>query len=238
MSTLAMIPAREGSQRLQYKNLALIDGEPMLKHIINSAKDAGVFDDIYVNSDSEVFGRIAESNNVEFYHRKKRLGSSDTKSDEVVYDFVQSHNCDTVAWVNPVSPLQPASEIREVIEHFNRSESDSLITVSEEQVHGVYDDCPINFSEDGLFEKTQDLKPINLFAYSIMMWDVDIFIQEFEKNGYAMLCGNTDYYPVSDISTIKVKTADDLLLVDAIARGRSTRIESSIKYHELVEDFN
>ena len=32
---VAMIPARMGSERLKEKNLALIDGKPMIWHLVN-----------------------------------------------------------------------------------------------------------------------------------------------------------------------------------------------------------
>ncbi len=239
MKTLAMIPARKGSERLRYKNLALINGKPMIRHVIDSAKEAGIFDEIYVNSDSKIFSQIADDCNVNFYHRPPELGSSETKSDQVVYDFIQSHPCDTIVWVNPVSPLQPTSEIKKVVNHFLDSSSESLITVSEEQVHCVYDGKPVNFSEDGLFAKTQELKPVNPFVYSLMMWNSKAFAEQFEETGYAMFCGDTDHYPVSDVSALKVKTKSDLLLVDAIARGQSTQTEETkVEYDELVEELD
>ena len=38
----AMVPARLGSTRLKMKNLALIDGEPMVGYAINSAINSNV----------------------------------------------------------------------------------------------------------------------------------------------------------------------------------------------------
>ncbi len=210
----------------------------MIAHVIDSAKKSGVFDKIYVNSDSDVFEKIASSYDVEFYLRPPKLGSSETKSDEVVYDFIRSHPCDTLVWVNPVSPLQPASEISDAVTHFTESDFGSLITVSEQQVHCLCGDEPVNFSNDGLFAKTQDLTPVKPFAYSLMMWDAETFVNQFEEMGYAMFCGETSYYPVSDASALKVKNASDLLLIDAIARGRASRSEDSVQYHEYVNELN
>ena len=54
----AMIPARIGSTRLKMKNLALINGKPLIYYAIKAAKDSGVFERIIVNSDSECFSKI------------------------------------------------------------------------------------------------------------------------------------------------------------------------------------
>lgn len=231
----AMIPARKGSQRLKFKNLALVDGEPLISHVIRSAKESGVFDKVVVNSDAAVFEEIADELDVEFYHRPPELGSSDTKSDEVVYDFLQNHPCENVAWANPISPLQPTAEIREVVTYFTDNDIQSLFTVKEKQVHSLYEDDPVNFSWDGLFAKTQELSPVFPFIYSIMMWNADTFEQEHESNGHAFFCGETGFYSVSNESSLIVKTEEDLQLVDAVMRGRHEQSDT-VEYHELVDD--
>ena len=90
-----MIPARIGSTRLKMKNLALINGKPMIYYAIQAAKDSNIFDKIIINSDSEIFSEIAERYGVEFYLRPKRLGGSEIKSDDVVFDFIKQlrHRC-------------------------------------------------------------------------------------------------------------------------------------------------
>ena len=49
----AMIPARIGSTRLKMKNLALINGKPLIYYAIQAAKDSGVFDKIVLNSENQ-----------------------------------------------------------------------------------------------------------------------------------------------------------------------------------------
>ena len=46
LKVYAMIPARLGSTRLKMKNLALIDGKPMISYAINAAVKSGVFDKV------------------------------------------------------------------------------------------------------------------------------------------------------------------------------------------------
>jgi len=118
LNIIAMIPARIGSTRLKMKNLALIDGKPLIYYTIEAAKTSGVFNRVILNSDNEIFAEIARRYDVEFYQRPVELGSSTTKSDAVVYDFMSKYLSDVLAWVNPTSPLQTGHEIKEVIKHF------------------------------------------------------------------------------------------------------------------------
>jgi len=232
----AMVPARIGSERLPYKNLALIDGEPLVSYAINAAKNSNIFDEVYLNSDHEIFSEIAEEYGAEFYHRPEELGSSTTTTDEFLYDFITSNPCDYVAIVNPPSPLQPPGEVRSAVEYFIENDIDSMITVNEQQIHCVYESEPVNFSTENKLEKTQNLEPLQELVYSVMMWDADTFTREFEKNGYGLFCGETEFYSVCDKSGILVKSKEDLLLVDALQRGYSSRNDNSINYHELVEN--
>jgi CMP-N-acetylneuraminic acid synthetase len=226
-----MIPARMGSSRLAMKNLALVNGEPMIYYAIDAARKARVFSSVIVNSESIVFEEIASRYGVEFYQRPEILGGSTIKSDDVVYDFMKSHPGDITAWVNSTSPLQSAREVRDVVNYFQKERLDSLITVCEEQVHCLYGGNPLNFSEKGLFAQTQDLVPIQRFVYSIMMWRNNIFIRTYEKQGYAFFCGKTGYYPVSRESAIIVKTEEDLKLVHFILKGKACGGKFSVHYN-------
>ena len=231
---VAMIPARIGSTRLRMKNLALIGGKPMIAWAIEAARESGAFDRVVVNADHALFGDIAGRYGAEFYLRPETLGSSTAKSDDVVADFMAAHPAEAVAWVNSIAPLQPAEEIRDVVDHFRAAKLDSLITVERKQVHCLFGDDPVNFSFGGKFAQTQDLAPVLPFVYSVMMWRTEPFLVDMEKQGFAFFCGKFGAYPVGRLSSLIVKTDEDLLVCDAIARARAAG-EWSLDYDPLAE---
>ena len=218
MKILAMIPARIGSQRLKKKNLALINKKPLIEYVIQSAKKTNIFDKIYINSDDKIFKKIALKNNINFYLRNKKFGSSNTKSDDVVYDFLINNKCDIIAWVNPIAPLQEPKEIKKVINFFIKKKLNSLITTNKFKNHAIYKSKPLNYKTKERFAKTQDLKPIEIMVYSIMMWKADTFIKAYKKNKKAILHGKVGYYPVSKFSGIIVKDKTDLEIVSTILK--------------------
>ena len=177
--------------------------------------------------------QIAKRYKVDFYYRDPVLASSQTKSDDVVYDFIQRYPCDIVAWVNPISPLQSASEVRDVVQYFLDNDLDSLITVGNHQVHCVYENNPINFSTQELFAKTQDLIPVQSFVYSVMMWKSSTFTEEYEDKGYALLSGKIGYYPVSKESAIIIKTEEDLMIAENLLQARNNTNSYEVKYDSL-----
>ena len=57
---IAMIPARLGSKRVPKKNLRLLNGRPLISYSIETAVKSGLFDEVYVNSEAEIFYKIAK----------------------------------------------------------------------------------------------------------------------------------------------------------------------------------
>jgi CMP-N-acetylneuraminic acid synthetase len=231
----AMIPARMGSTRLKQKNLALINNKPMISYVINAAKKSGAFDSIHINSESKAFEEIASVLDVSFYHREDELGNSSAKSDDVVYDFIRGVPGDITVWVNSISPLQSAQELKSIISYFVEQELDSLITVRDEQVHCDYDGEPLNYSHQGKFAQTQDLKPVSRFVYSVMMWKNSVFLKEYEEKGSALMCGKFGTYPVSKESSLIVKTEEDLRLIQDIVFGRESNKDWKLEYDKAAK---
>ena len=59
---IAMIPARMGSKRIPKKNIRLLNGKPLIQYAIDAVKDADCFDEIWINSESEVIEELDAAN--------------------------------------------------------------------------------------------------------------------------------------------------------------------------------
>ena len=231
----AMIPARIGSQRLRLKNLALLNGKPLIYYAIKCAKQSGIFNKIFINSDDEIFKKISKRYGVNFYKRIKKLGSSNIKSDSIVYDFMKNFpEADIVVWVNSIAPLQTSDELKKIVNFFVKNKIDSLITVEDKMTHCNFNNKPLNYSKKTKFAKTQDLKKIQIFIYSLMMWRRKAFISKYIKKKSAILCGKTFFYSVKNPSTIIIKKAEDLQLADYVIKSRSKKF--ILKYDKIAKN--
>ena len=67
-----MIPARLGSKRVLQKNIRIINSRPLISYNIQTAVKSGVFDEVYVNSEAEVFFDIAQEYGAKFYKRSSK----------------------------------------------------------------------------------------------------------------------------------------------------------------------
>jgi len=230
----AMIAARIGSQRLKYKNLALIDKKPMIYYAVTAAKKSKCFNKIFINSDHEIFSKIAKRYKVNFYQRAKKLGGSNITSDSIVYDFMKNiPEPDILVWVNSIAPFQTASEIKTIVRFFSRKKIDSLITIKNDKIHCNFNKRPLNYSKDSKFSKTQDLQEVQTFVYSLMMWKRKSFMKKYKKDKNAILCGKTYFYPVKNLSTIIIKKFDDLKLANYVMKSKLKKFV--LKYDKILK---
>jgi len=100
----AMIPARMGSQRLKQKNLREVDGVPLITRAVRLSHDAGIFNEVWVNSEHPTFQKIAQQEGVKFHQRPPKLADNDATSEDFVYEFLKSHECDYLFQVHSIAP--------------------------------------------------------------------------------------------------------------------------------------
>ena len=75
MTTIALIPARGGSKRLPRKNVLNLLGKPMLVYAIDTARDAGLFDEIYVSTEDDEISQVADDHGAMVITRPKDLST-------------------------------------------------------------------------------------------------------------------------------------------------------------------
>lgn len=215
MKTVAMIPARMGSQRLKRKNLAALAGQPLISHAIEKCKRSGCFDEIFVNSENAEFATIADQYGVEFYQRPEQLGNSVATSEQFVYDFLKHVECDLLIQVHSIAPLLTAEEVANFAKAFIASDADVMLSCIQDQIEVAYQDQPVNFTFD---QKTnsQDLSPTQRVTWSITGWRAKPYIQAVEAGKIGTYNGKITFYPVSAISGHVIKTQKDLDIAEAL----------------------
>lgn len=135
MSHLAVIPARSGSKGLKDKNIKMLAGKPMLAYTIQAAETAGVFDEIHVSTDSEVYGGIAKKYGAQVpFLRSEKTSSDQAGSWEVVKEVLERYDelgmhFDTVTLLQPTSPLRTAENIREAYDLFQGKRAEAVVSV-------------------------------------------------------------------------------------------------------------
>lgn len=223
MKTIAMIPARMGSQRMPKKNLALLDGVPLIAHAIRKCHASGLFDEIWVNSEHPDFGPIAAAEGARFHQRPEALGDNAATSEQFVREFLQNHDCDFVVQVHSIAPLLTVADVKSFVAKLQTGEYDALMSVVEENLECMYKGAPVNFT---FAEKTnsQDLTPVERIVWAITAWRRASFLAAAEAGQCATYAGRVGYSPVSRMAGHVIKTQDDFdiaVALNGILNGRA-----------------
>lgn len=216
MKTVAMIPARLGSQRVPMKNLRLIDGIPLIQYCIEAAKSAGCFDEIYINSEAVIFSEIAAQTSILFYKRPENLASNSAINDEFTLDFMRSVQGDILIQILPTSPLITPEEIRNFVSEMKEKNWDTLVSTIEHQIACVFDASPINFSKLEPHISSQDMRPVSSYATVLMGWKYSKFLESMNKYGFAYhgSDGRTGYFKLSGLTSIDIDNEEDFELAE------------------------
>lgn len=232
MKVIAMIPARLGSQRIPRKNLRLLGNKVLTQWVAEACKSAEVFDDIYINSEAPVFGKIASSSGIKFYNRPDDLSTNSATNDDFALDFINNVECDVLVQVNPTSPFTTPEDIRGVIEMLKDQKLQTVHTVKNEQIEGIFNNLPLNFNPVEQMPPSQELVPVQLFTSSIMAWNSKKFRENMAVYGCAVYGGkgSIGYYAINGAGMIDIDNEKDFSLAEAtLAMRHSKNVE---KYYE------
>ena len=213
---IALIPARLGSVRVKAKSLRLIGDKPLIYYSINALKECTILSDIYVNSDSELIGKVANRYGVKFYRRTPDLATSGSMIDNYIYDFLINIPCDVLAVVNPTSPFLTSKEIEASINHFLDNDFETQLACENIRTHCFYKSEAINFTTKGQHPRSQDLISIQALNFAVTIWDSKKYIEHYEKYGHGIYTGKLGFYAFEGLSTIDIDWDEDFLLAQMI----------------------
>lgn len=139
MKNIAIIPARSGSKGLKDKNIKILKGKPLLAYTIEAAKKTGIFHEIMVSTDSEKYAEIARKYGARVpFLRSEELSNDTASSWDMVKDVLEKYknigeNFETIALLQPTSPLRTDEDIKLAYHTFWEKGANSVISVCESE---------------------------------------------------------------------------------------------------------
>jgi CMP-N,N'-diacetyllegionaminic acid synthase len=134
---IAIIPARSGSKGIKDKNIRLLAGKPLMAHTILTARESGVFDEVFVSTDSLVYADVAKAYSASVPFLRKRSLATDTASSwDVVKDTLFQYKgigykFDIAVLLQPTSPLRVVSDIRGSLKMYQNKNANAIVSVCE-----------------------------------------------------------------------------------------------------------
>ena len=228
MNRVAVIPVRSGSQRLPKKNYINFNSRNLAEIARDKCLIAGIFDKIIISSDDEIFEELVNCKEVHFLKRNEELASDEATTDLVVdFFFEKMPFCESILWVNSVSPLQSVQDIKNCGLRLNDPNVDCVMAVNTMYQHCCISKEPLNFNPQNPFEKTQDLKPIQRYIYSCMGWKRESYVKSRREGFRGLFPGKIELVEASLLAGMLIKYQEDFELCSKIetALGLAPKID-------------
>ncbi len=133
---IAMIPARSGSKGVPGKNLRHIGGRSLLARAIECARETGLFERIFVSTDSPDYAREAASLGIEtpWLRPAELAGDKALIADAIRHTLEKfarrGEIFETLCLLEPSSPLRTADIVRQTVAAAEAKGWDAAFTVS------------------------------------------------------------------------------------------------------------
>lgn len=134
---IAIIPARSGSKGLPDKNIRILNGKPLIAYSIVAAQESGIFDEIFLSTDSPEYAHFAVKYgaNVPFL-RSDKLATDTASTWDCVKEALEQYETmgkkfDIFVVLQPTSPLRAPQDIVTAVETMILNNADSVVSVCE-----------------------------------------------------------------------------------------------------------
>ena len=230
---IAMIPARMGSKRVPRKNARLMCGKPLLRYAIDAALEAGCLDAIWVNTESDLLGRLAVQCEVGFHKRPEALAVDTATNQDFTTEFLQNHECDFVVMINPTSPLLQPATVRRLCELVRTDAHDTVLSVLDEKAECFFENRPVNFSTR-VKTNSQDLTPVRKVVWALTAWRRSHFLDVAGRGECGVFSGRLGLFPMPLNESCDIDTQEQWDVVEGmlLAKSRSGNQPENIAYWE------
>lgn len=161
MRTACFIPIKANSERVPGKNFRVLNGKKLYEYICEHVKEADVFDDVFVDTNSEEITAYAQNMGFQVLQRKAELaGNSANGNDLLVYHYITHPDYDFYFQLFATAPYLQPDTIRDCFNKFTTSDIyDSCFTATFN--HGFYwlDGNPLNY-RPGILPRSQDMQAV------------------------------------------------------------------------------
>lgn len=132
--TLGIIPARGGSKEIPKKNIASLNGRPLIQYTLEAARSSRLLSRVLVSSDDDEIIRIAKELGAEVPFRRPAgiAGDGATAVSVALHalsfaEIEEGRTYDFVALLEPTSPLRTAEDIDGALKLLRKSGADSVV---------------------------------------------------------------------------------------------------------------
>lgn len=139
-NVLLAIPARGGSKRLPGKNLAILEGKPVLVYTIEAAINSGLAQEVYVCTEDDEIAHVAGQFGAKVFSIPYSMAGDEVSSTVpclALYDRLNREGVviDYIFNLQATSPLRTGEDIRSAYDTLKQSDADFLVSTTSIDPH-------------------------------------------------------------------------------------------------------
>lgn len=214
MKTACFIPIKANSERVPGKNLRMLNGKKLYQYICENVKKANVFDDVYVDTNSDEIAEFALNEGFKVIERKPELAMNTANgNDLLVYHYNLYPEYDYYFQLFATAPYLKAESIKKCYEVLTTSSIyDSCFTATENHGFYWYAENPVNYRPD-ILPRSQDMLPMveeTTGLYGISNGALEKYRCRIGKKPY--IC------PVSKFEAVDINTEEDMKIAEFVGK--------------------
>lgn len=161
MKTVCTICARGGSKGLPGKNIRSLLGKPLISYSIEQALCSGLFEKVYISTDSAEIAEVAKSYGaIVPFLRPLELAQDETPKLDVINHLIDTlelsgDRFETIVDLDATSPLRDVDDIRQALSCLD-SNTDVVITGYKSNKNPYFNMVEVNDEGHAFLSKTTD----------------------------------------------------------------------------------
>lgn len=197
-SVVAVMPIKLENERLPGKNTMLLGGKPLLQYELESLKQIGEIEKIYVYcSQKEILDYLPEG--VCFLCRPEYLDLPHSNFTQIFNEFMHQVNADTYVYAHATAPFVKVETMRACIEAVQSGGHDSAFCATKIQDFLWKGGRPLNFKADNI-PRSQDIDPIYRETSGVYVFKKEVFERFHRRIGENPYIHEVSYREAIDIN--------------------------------------
>ena len=217
MKTVWIVPIKKNSKRIEGKNFKNIGGKPLYSFLLEKLKYCN-FDEIYVDSDSEIIKKYAIKNNFKFIKRLKKLSRNSANGNDLLNYHSKIIDADLYFQLFVTAPLLSIKNINKCISLLkNSKKKDSIFTIVKEQSFYWFNGKSLNYKTK-ILPRSQELNPVIRETTGLYGIKKEALKKRRCRIGYKPIL-----HEVSSYESIDIDNKIDLLFLDNLIKNNKIK---------------
>jgi CMP-N,N'-diacetyllegionaminic acid synthase len=231
MNTLGVITARGGSKGLPGKNIKELGGKPLLAWSIEAAQKSKQLDRLILSTEDEEIANVGRKYNIDVpFKRPNELAGDTTHTPDILINAldemekIDGVKYDVIVLLQPTVPFRRSEHIDNVIEKFESSSFDSLITVQKQEYPPWWMFRLENGQLHTAFEYAEDINVFNMERQqfpNIYKPNGSVYVtwsDLMRKNHQLVNPDSCGYLVIEDDNQVNIDTTLDFMMAEAIVQ--------------------